>query len=131
MKGMTPVKGFSKDSCIKNDINYKNILETITPLTKIGIVIFIIGKIIGIITVPVVFIPTLQMFAVPLIVCWGTCVIVTIIICSYDHFKKPKQNYDNENKIEQIKKWIHDNPDLKDQIFLDEKKLKCKGFYDG
>jgi len=124
MKGMTPVRGFLVDNQVRGDIDYKNILESITPLTKIGIVIFIIGKIIGIMAVPAVFIPTLQMFAIPLIICWSSCIIVTIVICTYDHFKKTNQDYKGKDKIEQIKKWLNENPDLKDQIFVSDKKIK-------
>jgi len=124
MKGMTPVRGFLVDNQVRGDIDYKNILESITPLTKIGIVIFIIGKIIGIMAVPAVFIPTLQMFAIPLIICWSSCIIVTIGICTYDHFKKTNQDYKGKDKIEQIKKWLNENPDLKDQIFVSDKKIK-------
>ncbi len=125
MKGMIPIKNYSSyNNRIRDHIDYKNIYASITPLTRIGIIIFVIGKIFGIIVLPTIFIPSLQILAIPLIICWAGCVITTIVICSYDHYNKLKSINNNEDKIEQIKKWMAESPQLKDQIFIDTKKIK-------
>ena len=129
MKGMTPVRGYQKTvDSYYNDIDFKTVYENITPLTRLGIVIFIIGKIIGIMAVPTVFIPSLNMLAVPMIIMWGGCMMITIAVCSYDHFHNNKKiPEENQDKAEQIKKWLHDNPELKETIFSDLNSINIKG----
>ena len=44
MKAMIPVKGYSRPEASNHETDFKDLLKSITPLTKIGAVCFVIGK---------------------------------------------------------------------------------------
>jgi len=97
-----------------------DILKNITPLTKIGALCFIAGKIFGVMAIPAVFIPSLNMFAIPLIICWGSLVVTTIVLCSVDHFIiSKKRAAETQSKAAEVQSWLAEHPDIREQILAE------------
>jgi predicted Fe-S protein YdhL (DUF1289 family) len=70
--------------------------------------------------IPAVFIPTLNAFAVPLIICWGSFIFATIVLCSVDHFIVRKRQVAAEQaRAEEVQTWLMENPDLREQILAE------------
>lgn len=122
MKGMVPVRGYQRPAGNQHDDGdgFKQVLKQITPLTKVGAVCFVIGKLTGVLAIPAVFIPSLNALALPLIICWGSFVFTTIILCSVDHFVVRKRRVTAEHaRAEEIQTWLMENPDLREQIMAE------------
>ncbi len=118
MKGMMPVRGYRQESGLNyQEVDLKRLLQTITPLTKIGAVCFVAGKLCGILAITAVFIPQLNAFAIPLVICWGGLILTTIIVCSYDHFVVSRRRLDEEERrAAEIQDWLATHPELTEQI---------------
>jgi|GEM_PF-1754329 uncharacterized membrane protein (DUF106 family) len=120
MKGMIPVRGFQSPTPRHQDMDFIDILKNITPLTKIGALCFIAGKIFGVMAIPAVFIPSLNMFAIPLIICWGSLVVTTIVLCSVDHFIiSKKRAAETQSKAAEVQSWLAEHPDIREQILAE------------
>ncbi|MBN2332200.1 MAG: hypothetical protein JXO49_00740 [Deltaproteobacteria bacterium] len=120
MKGMMPVRGYARQETSNHETDFKDLLKSISPLTKIGAVCFVIGKLTGVLAIPAVFIPSLNAFAIPLIICWGTLILATIVICSVDHFVVKKRQLGSEQaKAEEVQSWLADHPELREQILAE------------
>jgi len=74
------------------------IIQSISPLTRVGALCFVFGKLMGILAIPAAFIPALNAFVVPLVIIWGSMVFTAIILCSVDHYRK-KRAGNSANKI--------------------------------
>jgi hypothetical protein len=66
------------------------IIQSITPLTRVGALCFVFGKLMGILAIPAAFIPSLNLFVVPLVIIWGSMVFTAIVLCSVDHYRKKR-----------------------------------------
>lgn len=120
MKGMIPVRGYSPPATPHQDMDFTDILKNITPLTKIGAICLVAGKLFGILAIPAVFIPSLNMFAIPLIICWGSLVVTTIVLCSVDHFiLSKKRDAAVQGKAAEVQSWLAQHPDLREQILTE------------
>ncbi len=120
MKGMIPVKGYQAQTPQHEDTDFRDVLKGISPLTKVGAGCFVAGKLFGILAIPAVFIPSLNIFAIPLIVCWGSLVFTTIVVCSFDHFVISKRNAEaSQNKAVEVQTWLAEHPDLREEILAD------------
>lgn len=117
MKGMIPVRGYQSPTLQPQDKDFIDILKSITPLTKIGAACFVAGKLFGVLAIPAVFIPALNMFAIPLIICWGSLIATTIVLCSVDHFIiSKKRASETQNKAAEVQSWLAEHPDIREQI---------------
>jgi len=76
--------------------DFLGIIQSISPLTRVGALCFIFGKIMGILALPAAFIPALNLFVVPLVIIWGSMVFTAIALCSVDHYRKRRAETDNE-----------------------------------
>ncbi len=121
MKGMIPVNGYQTHHADPyQDVDFKNILKSITPLTKVGAGCFIAGKLFGILAIPAVFITSLNAFAIPLIICWGSLILTTIVVCSIDHFVISKRKAETaQSKAAEIQTWLAEHPDLREEILTE------------
>ncbi len=120
MKGMIPVKGFQPSTPPPQNTDFIDILKNITPLTKIGAVCFVAGKLFGVLAIPAVFISSLNMFAIPLIICWGSLILTTIVLCSVDHFIVSKRRaVATQNKAAEVQSWLAQHPELREQILAE------------
>jgi hypothetical protein len=79
--------------------DFFEIIHSISPLTRVGALCFIFGKFMGILALPAAFIPSLNMFVVPLVIIWGSMVFTAIGLCSIDHYRKKK----NEPELQTTK----------------------------
>ena len=70
--------------------DFLEIIHSISPLTRVGALCFIFGKLMGILALPAAFIPSLNMFVVPLVIIWGSMVFTAIGLCSIDHYRKKR-----------------------------------------
>ena len=70
--------------------DFITVIQSISPLTRVGALCFIFGKFMGILAIPAAFIPSLNLFVVPLVIIWGSMVFTAIILCSADHYRKKK-----------------------------------------
>ncbi len=70
--------------------DFITVIQSISPLTRVGALCFIFGKVMGILAIPAAFIPSLNLFVVPLVIIWGSMVFTAIILCSADHYRKKK-----------------------------------------
>lgn len=120
MKGMIPVKGYQEQEPSHENVDFRNILKDISLLTKVGAGFFVAGKLFGILAIPAVFIPSLNIFVIPLIICWGSFIFATIVICSYDHFVISKRKAETSlNKAAEIQTWLAEHPGLREEILAD------------
>ena len=120
MKGMIPVKGCQAHTPQYEDTDFRDVLKGISPLTTVGAGCFVAGKLFGILAIPAVFIPSLNIFAIPLIVCWGSLVFTTIVVCSFDHFVISKKNTElSQSKAAEVQTWLAEHPDLREEILAD------------
>ncbi len=120
MKGMIPVKGYQTHTDPHQDANFKDVLKSITPLTKIGAGCFVAGKLFGLLAIPAVFILSLNVIAIPLIVCWGSLILATIVLCSVDHFVVSKKKAEeSQSKAAEVQTWLAEHPDLREEILAD------------
>jgi hypothetical protein len=79
----------------KQPKDFIEIIRSISPLTRVGALCFVFGKLMGILALPAAFIPSLSMFVVPLVIIWGSMVFTAIVLCSIDHYHK-KRNESQE-----------------------------------
>ena len=121
MKGMISVKGYQQAHTPQHEsADFGEILKNISPLTKVGAGCFVAGKLFGILAIPAVFIPSLNIFAIPLIICWGSLVLATIVVCSFDHFVISKKKTEaSQSKAAEVQAWLAENPDLREEILAD------------
>jgi len=120
MKGMIPVKGYQGHPLQPDDVDFRDVLKNISPLTKVGAGCFIAGKLFGVLAIPAVFIPSLNIFAIPLIICWGSLIFTTIVVCSFDHFVISKRNAEaSQSKAAEVQTWLAEHPDLREEILAD------------
>lgn len=120
MKGMIPVKGYQVHPSQPDDVDFRDVLKNISPLTKVGAGCFIAGKLFGILAIPAVFIPSLNIFAIPLIICWGSLILTTIVVCSFDHFVISKKKSEAaQSKAAEVQTWLAENPDIREEILAD------------
>jgi hypothetical protein len=120
MKGMIPVKGYRDQTPQHEDTDFRDVLKGISPLTKVGAGCFVAGKLFGILAIPAVFIPSLNILAIPLIVCWGSLIFTTIVVCSFDHFVINKKNAEaSQSKAAEVQTWLAEHPDLREEILAD------------
>ncbi|HDL08326.1 MAG TPA: hypothetical protein ENG35_06260 [Desulfobacteraceae bacterium] len=120
MKGMIPVKGYQAQTPQHEHTDFRDILKGISPLTKVGAGCFVAGKLFGILAIPAVFIPSLNIFAIPLIVCWGSLIFTTIVVCSFDHFVVSKKNAEEtQSKAAEVQTWLAEHPDIREEILAD------------
>jgi len=120
MKGMIPVKGYQAQTPQHEHTDFRDVLKGISPLTKVGAGCFVAGKLFGILAIPAVFIPSLNIFAIPLIVCWGSLIFTTIVVCSFDHFVVSKKNAEEtQSKAAEVQTWLAEHPDIREEILAD------------
>ncbi|MEA2107873.1 MAG: hypothetical protein U9P07_00420 [Pseudomonadota bacterium] len=62
------------------------IIQSISFLTKLGALCLITGKVFMLVAVAGIFVPTLNAYAIPCTIIWGTLVFTSIILCSVDHY---------------------------------------------
>ena len=74
----------------KQPKDFIEIIRSISPLTRVGALCFVFGKLMGILALPAAFIPSLGMFVVPLVIIWGSLVFTAIVLCSIDHYRKKR-----------------------------------------
>ena len=94
------------------------LIQSIPTLTKIGAICLVLGKFMGVMAIMVAFIPSLNILVIPLIFAWGSLVLVSIALCSVDHFRKKKLE-SNKEKMETIATMVQESPKLQDQV-MDE-----------
>ena len=126
---MTPsqIRSYSRNYGYQNDesTDIFELIQSIPTLTKIGAICLVLGKCFGIMAIPAAFIPALNILVFPLIFAWGSLVVISIVLCSVDHFKKKKLENSKE-KLETATAMIHAAPELHDQILheLDQEEVE-------
>ncbi|MCK5681282.1 hypothetical protein KAI46_10785 [bacterium] len=83
-------RNYSQHTADTDAADFLELIQQISVLTKIGAVCLVMGKFFGIMAIPAAFIPALNILVFPLIVMWGGFVILSIVLCSVDHFRKKK-----------------------------------------
>jgi len=118
MKGMMPVKGYQQNIANQpHEVDFREVLQTITPLTKTGALCFVVGKVFGLLAITAVFVPALNIIAIPMVICWGGLVLTTIVLCSYDHFVVSKRrSKPKELDAAEVQTWLASHPELTEQI---------------
>ena len=98
----------------KEAADFIEIIQSIPTLTKLGAVLLVMGKFMGIMAVPAAFIPSMNILVVPLIIAWGSLVFCSILLCSVDHFRKKKHS--QEDQVDIIDELTAENAELADQL---------------
>jgi len=83
-------RNYSQHTSDTDAADFLELIQQISLLTKIGAVCLVMGKFFGIMAIPAAFIPALNILVFPLIVMWGGFVMLSIVLCSVDHFRKKK-----------------------------------------
>ena len=76
--------------------DFLEIVHSISPLTRVGALCFIFGKLVGILALPAAFIPSLNILVVPLVIIWGGMVLTAICLCSVDHYRKQENESEHQ-----------------------------------
>ncbi len=80
------------DYLSKEKPSYMEIIQSISFLTKLGALCLITGKFFMFIAVAGIFVPSLNAYAIPCTIIWGTLVFTCIILCSVDHYLYKRKN---------------------------------------
>ena len=72
--------------------SYMEIIQSISFLTKLGALCLITGKLFMLVAIAGIFVPTLNAYAIPCIIIWGSLVFISIILCSVDHYIDRRKN---------------------------------------
>ena len=70
--------------------DFLEIIQKIPTLTKMGAICLVMGKFMGVMAIMVAFIPELNILVAPLVIAWGSFVLIAIVLCSTDHFRQKK-----------------------------------------
>ncbi|MBN2705848.1 MAG: hypothetical protein JXR89_05340 [Deltaproteobacteria bacterium] len=116
---MTPsqIRTYSRnyDFQQKEAADFIEIVQSIPTLTRLGAVLLVMGKLMGVMAIPAAFIPSLNILVVPLIFAWGSLVFCSIALCSVDHFRKKKARSEKE-QMELIATMIEETPALREKL---------------
>ena len=109
------IRSYSRNYGYQNDdaADMLEIIQRIPTLTKIGAILLVMGKFMGIMAIPAAFIPSLNVLVFPLIIAWGGLVFLSITLCSVDHFRKKKLET-NQEKVSKISANLEETPQLHD-----------------
>ncbi|HDS16977.1 MAG TPA: hypothetical protein ENN66_10330 [Proteobacteria bacterium] len=92
-----------------------SLISKVPPLTQLGALCLISGKFVGLLAIPVVFIPALNSLAIFLVITWGGLVFTSIALCSYEHFREKKTSTEKE-KLDLINNLIDESPSLRTML---------------
>ncbi len=100
------------------EVDVSGIISGLPTLTKIGGACLIAGKFVGLLAIPAVFIPALHSIGIILVITWGALVFTSIILCSYEHFRK-KDHETTQEKVLLLQKLLKENPALIEELTMD------------
>jgi len=100
----------------RNQADIIGVINNLPILTKLGGGCLIVGKFVGLLAIPAVFIPSLHSLGIILIITWGSLVFTSIVFCSYEHFREKKVGRNEGQKMALIQELLAENPDLRREL---------------
>ncbi len=92
MSSQYPLPAYGSYVLPKEKTSYMEIIQSISFLTKLGALCLIAGKFFMLIAITGIFVPTLNAYAIPCTIIWGSLVFTSIVLCSTDHYITRRKN---------------------------------------
>ena len=95
------VRSYSRNYSRYNEdaADFLEIIQKIPTLTKMGAICLVMGKFMGVMAIMVAFIPELNILVAPLVIAWGSFVLIAIVLCSTDHFRQKKLAESKQKRV--------------------------------